>query len=532
MKSYEKGPGCLAVQSDIARGDQAVFGRSSTYRRMFPVGLALVVVAIFYAATVRDGNFWGDDYALYIHHAVNIVEGRAYAATGYIYNRAVPDYGPRAYPPVFPLLLVPIYWASGLNLHAMKVEEVFFFLLSLMTITAYSLPHLKPAYLVALVGILGFNPYLWSLKDSIISDFPFLLFFYLTALVAAHPLREGRWSLVWAVVTGILLYLCVGTRTIGISIAAGLVLFDIVKRRKVTGFTITAVLVCGAFMLVQRHFIGAGEQSYTDQLRPTLQSLLSNLRDYSRDFVFLWGRPWGTRVAVMIFVVTTLLASFGMFKHIRKGLTTVEAFLIPYLVIVWVWPSGQGLRFLLPLIPFYVFLVSLGVQELINSAGQGWIKLLAALPVFAIALSCAAFFRSANYNVIRQTDGRTSFNELCRFIQAHTDPNDVFLFRRSRALSLFTSRPAAVYDYSVAHPEQLAKDLYEFHAAYIVTSAIFEEDRAVLIPFVKSYLSHLDKVYENSDFEVYKIREDAIGSRDNPAYNGVVTRSHSTKHQP
>ncbi len=506
--------------------------KTTTYGRMLPVGLALAAVAIFYAATVRDGNFWGDDYALYIHHAINIVEGRPYAATGYIYNRAVPDYGPRAYPPVFPLLLVPIYWAFGLNLHAMKIEEVFFFLLSLMTITAYSLPRLKPPYLAALVGILGFNPYLWSLKDSIISDFPFLFFFYLTALAAGHPLRQGRWSLVWAVVTGVLLYLCVGTRTIGLSIVAGLVLYDIVKCGKLTRFAITAILVCCAFMLLQRHVIAAGEQSYADQLRPTLQSLLFNLRDYSRDFVFLWGKPWGTRMSVMIFVVTTLLACFGMFKHAQGGLTTVEAFLIPYLVVIWVWPSAQGLRFLLPLIPFYIFLVSLGVQELIDSAKKGWIKPLAALPVLTVVLSYAAFFRNANYSVIGQTDGRPSFNELCRFIQAKTGPDDVFIFRRSRALSLFTSRPAAVYDYSVAHPEQIAKDLDKFHAAYIVASPIFEEDRAVLIPFVKSYLSHLDKVYENPDFELYKIREGAIDSSAKPAYNPVAARSQSTKQQP
>ncbi len=529
MKSHEKGLECLAVRSDGAGENQAVLRNAATCRRMLPVGLALVVIAIFYATTVRDGNYWGDDYALYIHHAINIAEGRPYAATGYVYNPAVPDYGPRAYPPVFPLLLVPIYWVFGLNLHAMKIEEVVLFLLSLITITAYSFSSLKPPYIVILVGLLGLNPYLWSLKDSIISDFPFLLFFYLTALAAAHSLREGRRYLVWAVVTGILLYLCVGTRTIGLSITAGLLLYDIVRYRKLTRFTITAILTCCAFMLLQRHLIGAGEQSYADQLRPTLQSLSSNLRDYLRDFVSLWGRPWGTTVSVMIFVLTALLACVGMFKHIQKGLTTVEAFLIPYLVVIWVWPSAQGLRFLLPLIPFYVFLVSLGVQELVSSAGQVWTKPLAALTVLTIVLSYVAFFHNANYSVIRQTDGRPSFNDLCRFIQTKTNPDDVFIFRRSRALSLFTSRPAAVYDYSVAHPEQLTKDLDEFHAAYIVTSPIFEEDRAVLIPFVKSYLSHLDKVYENTDFELYKIHQDAIDTDIRPTYDRVTASSQSRK---
>ena len=475
---------------------------------MLAVGLVLAAVAVFYTATIRDGNFWPDDYALYVHHAMNIAEGRAYAATGYIYNRAVPDYSPRAYPPVFPLLLVPIYWASGLNLHAMKVEQVFLFVLSLMAIAAYGHSRLEPLYLAALVGILGFNPYLWSLKDSVLSDIPFLLFFYLTALAVAHPLREGRWSRGWAVVTGILLYLCVGTRTVGLTIALGLVLYDVVKLRKLTRFTVIALLVGCALILVQRQVFGAGEQSYADQLHPTLQSLFSNLHDYSHDFVLLWGRPWGTTVSVAIFVITTLLACSGVFRHIESGITPVEAFLIPYLIVVWLWPSSQGMRFLLPLIPFYIFLVALGLQKFVKLAGPGRKRLMAVLPVVIIALSYTAFFRNANYGTIRQTDGRPSFNELCAFIRANTGPDDVFIFRRSRALSLFTSRSAAVYDYNVRSPDQLTKELDNFHAAYVLTSPIFEEDRSLLIPFVQGYSSHFNKVYENSDFALYKIREE------------------------
>jgi hypothetical protein len=84
-------------------------------------------------ASIRRGNFWPDDYALYVHHAENIAEGRPYADTGYIYNPGAADYSPRAYPPVFPLLPAPICRAYGLDLHAMKIEVVVFFVLALAT---------------------------------------------------------------------------------------------------------------------------------------------------------------------------------------------------------------------------------------------------------------------------------------------------------------------------------------------------------------------------------------------------------------
>ena len=502
------------AESDAARGNRATIQERIPNPVIIAIGLLVAAVAIFYIATIRDGNFWADDYALYVHHALNIVEGRAYAATGYIYNRDVPDYSPRAYPPVFPLLLAPIYWVYGLNFHAMKVEEIVFFLLSLVAVTAYWNRDLKWPYLLVFIAVLGFNPHFWSLKDSVVADIPFLLFFYLTALVAARSRREGhRWR-EWAVLTGILLYLCIGTRTIGLTITMGLVFYDLVKYRKLTRFVVTAVGVCFALILAQRMIIGAGEQSYADQLHPSSTTLLANVHEYMSAFVGLWGQPWGRTASITVFAVTTCLAALGMRKHLAKGLTTVEAFLVPYLVVVWLWPSPQGLRFLLPLIPFYIFLVFLGLEEFVKFAEHSKVKMVAAVPVLVIALSYATFFRYANYGAIHQTDGRPSFNDLCKFIRVNTSPADVFIFRRSRALSLFTARSAGVY--SLNQPDQLSGDLDRFNAAYIVASPLFEEDRRVLIPFVHSDLSQLNEVYENSDFQVYRVHRSVDTGRDSP----------------
>jgi hypothetical protein len=248
--------------------------------------------------------------------------------------------------------------------------------------------------------------------------------------------------------------------------------------------------------------IGKGEQSYADQLHPTAASLLANIHNYGGAFMGLWLLPWGKAVSIPMFAITTGLAGLGMRKHIEMGLTTLEAFLVPYLAIVWLWPSSQGLRFLLPVIPFYIFLMFLGIEELAKLTRSGPIRIVATVPVLVIVLSYSNFFRFANYGAIQQTDGRPSFVELCTFIKANTGPDDTFIFRRSRALSLFTARAAGVYSLSQL---ELASDLERLHAAYIVTSPIFEEDRKVLIPFVRGDLSQLNEVYENSDFRVYRI---------------------------
>src|SRR5437870_48925 len=106
----------------------------------------LLLVFIFYSLTLRAGHHWGDDYALYIHHAKNIATGVGYADTGYIADPYYPRYSVRMTPPIFPLALAPVYKIFGLNFTAFKMEEVVFFVLSLGIIFALFRDYLPPPY--------------------------------------------------------------------------------------------------------------------------------------------------------------------------------------------------------------------------------------------------------------------------------------------------------------------------------------------------------------------------------------------------
>jgi hypothetical protein len=96
----------------------------------------LISIAVFHTATLRQGHIWADDFAMYIHHGQNIVDGRPYVQTGYLFTPTAPV-SPRMYPPVFPLLLAPVVRFSGLNLIPMKFEQVTFFVLALAVICLY-----------------------------------------------------------------------------------------------------------------------------------------------------------------------------------------------------------------------------------------------------------------------------------------------------------------------------------------------------------------------------------------------------------
>jgi len=96
----------------------------------------LLIVAAFHIVTVRQGHIWGDDFAMYVHHAKNIVEGKPYTATGYLFDPSI-SVSPRMYPPVLPLFLAPVVRLFGLNLLPMKIEQVIFFVLLLAVVSLY-----------------------------------------------------------------------------------------------------------------------------------------------------------------------------------------------------------------------------------------------------------------------------------------------------------------------------------------------------------------------------------------------------------
>lgn len=140
----------------------------------------LSLICGFYLLTLREGHNWGRGFSMYILHARNIAEGQAYADTGYIFNPDNPI-APRSYP----LLLAPIYRLFGLNLEAMKVEIVLFFIAWLYIIFRVLEKELLFRERLALITLLGLNPYLWSFKDNILSEIPFVFFLYLALLLDA-----------------------------------------------------------------------------------------------------------------------------------------------------------------------------------------------------------------------------------------------------------------------------------------------------------------------------------------------------------
>jgi hypothetical protein len=464
----------------------------------------LAGTGLIYCATIRGGHLWGDDFALYIAHARNIATAQPYSRTGYIYNPSVVNYSPRAYPPVFPLLLVPSYKLFGLNLLPMKLEEVAFLFAAFVVIYFYFKPDLNFPYLFALLAILVCNPRFWSDKDNVLSDYPFLFFFYLTAcLVRFVPRNTARWW-AWALLVGFSLYLCVGTRAVGLTLVPGIVLYDLLKQRRITAFTGIVVGSCGLLWLVQGYITGAGEASYLNDRSLTFHQVAHNVAAYAQIVGAFWVGSSRNILSFILLGIVAIVTAIGFHARWKAGLTVVEAFLLPYLVVVVMWPSlVPGLRFLFPLIPLCVFFALLGLTRLSTLLPGKYSFTARCAFLVLVAAGYTTTYANTNYGPIRAMNGAATFNELCRTIRDNTSSQATLITSRPRAFALYTSRQASTYQ--TTGDADLWRYMDQIHATHILTSEIFEQDRTFLIPFVQRYPSALPLVYENADFKLYQV---------------------------
>ena len=465
--------------------------------------LAVLLVGLFYLLTLRPGHSWGDDFALYLHLAKNLADGNPYAQTGFLQN---PDYVTVSqYPPVFPLLLVPIIRTFGLNLTAMKAEIALFFLLALGAIAYAFRRELSDGSLFFLVLLLGLNPSLWEFKDNVLSDFPFLCWLFCGLILAeVQPERETKplYGWVHAAGTAFVFFLAYSTRSVGIVLTLSLLLRDLLQSRRIAARSWKILLLFGGFALVQWLLMPPGID-YWHQWASLRRLAGGTLRHYFLASVAVWGEGASPVAGSLIFAILGGLAILGLRETWREGVTIRETFLLCYSLTIVLWPYGQAIRFLIPLLPLLVGYALVGLQFLgrrrsLVSPGR-------ALGILTLLLlsSYAWRYRSEDFGPIREGIRKRETQELLDFVRRTGSQRDVYVFRKARVLSLFTGRRAAYYSLS-GDDEHFLNYLGNIRADYVIVGDVFPRDRRMLQPFIDRHRDRFAEVYSNGDFRVYR----------------------------
>jgi hypothetical protein len=410
------------------------------------------------------------------------------------------------YPPIFPLLLTPLYKIFGLSLLPMKVEQIFFIILTLALVFILWHTYLGTAYCLALVAILGFSPTFWWAKENILSDLPFLFFFYAAVCLLQWTPTGQRQCWTWSLVLGITLYVVIGTRTAGITLVPGILIYQWLRYRRISGLTGVTLAVCAIALIAQNWFVGAVPGGYMEQLHSvTAKTILLNAIRYTRTLAGFWVGGTSSMLSFFIIAIVAALICAGLLSERARGVAAVHCLLAPYMLLMILWPFGAGIRYALPFIPWMAFLALRGLRQLSARFCPRYPAGAACLLLMLLSMPMIQAYRATDFGPIRQNTGLPEFNALCDEIRRTTTPEDIFVYFRARALSLYAGRPASSYNQHGREAE-FGEYARTIHAKYLITTDAFNEDGRFLAQYVETHPDNLDLTYQNPHFRLYRIR--------------------------
>ena len=483
---------------------------SAGKREALIIGALLVAICSWHLLTIRDGHDWGGDFSMYMAHAKNITEGRDYADTGYIFNPGYPT-TPRAYPPVFPLTLAPAYMLFGLDTGAMKAEVALFLVASVALFFYAFRESMSTASMALALAAFGLSPLLRDFADSVLSDIPFLFFTLLALVLLEKSLTTGgsvKKRLLLALATGTAAYLAYGTRSVGVVLLPTVLLTDYLRNGRLTVVSALSSATFIFFAALQSLLIETGGYSelftYGADSVPTAFYLALK---YIKKFSYLWKNGYTKAVTSAVAIAFLLFAASGYIGRIKERVRGYEIFVPLYFAAITVYsaitPTGANIRYLIPLIPLYIFYALGGIERSSFLRSRGAVGKALAAAAVVIVLSYAGEYSKKEFGPLTHGVAVPESAALFNFVRDGTTEESVFIFRKPRVLALYTGRSAAFY-HRPGDDGELWSYMEKIGASHIIVSKPLDDE--YLPGFVERNNTYLVDVYSNRDFTVYAVK--------------------------
>jgi hypothetical protein len=492
--------------------------------------------------SLTNGWDWGDDFAGYIMQAKSLTEAvpRSFIeANRFTIEQSSFPIGPIAYPWGFPMLLAPFYAVFGLDMIALKIVgalSYLFFLVLLWFGFRGAHPH---SWFLCLVGLFALNPGFLAFSDEILSDLPFLLFSTLGVVLIGALVVERRLfiSRLWdSVLIGVVIAAAFFIRTNGVLLLGALGFSQLVsywsywqrqsqenpqnKKAERCSISLRTLLPVGsvsaesllvhlapyavffALAVLWTIALPGGGEGHLSQLKNTSVTVVfKNLYYYLvLPHEFFNDVPHNH----LLYAASVPLAVVGMIRR-RRSDYHVIAYAAATFFFYAIWPSREGLRFLFPVLPFYISFVLSGLESFQGgkTATEKRLRsLLCHLPVVLIIFSFGLQSAYSVYdNISRNRESSDSFTatsgSLFSFISEHTEKASTIIFFKPRLMRMMTNRKAVM----INRVEDLSRG--DYLCLYMRHGRIDQVSATAIQELLRKGAARL--VYKNSDFRAYRL---------------------------
>ena len=301
--------------------------------------------------------------------------------------------------------------------------------------------------------------------------------------------------------TGLFIYLSVGTRIIGAVLIPSIIIYEIIKYKKLSLFSITTTILFAIALIIQNILLPS-DGYYFDQFKFDFKSILHNIIWYTDSAFVVWENGYSNLLKIILFTIVSIIAIIGYIVRIKNNLTILEIFFLTYLGVIILWPYSQGIRYLIPLIPIYLIYVVVGLTQFKFIPIKAIRSTLYYLLIIAMFGSYLGRYSKINFNSSYGGIDKKESIQLFKYIKENTKVDDVFIFRKPRVLALYTDREAARYQYS-----NNDNDLWNFFesigATYVIKGYI---DDPFFPRFIERNNNRFVERYSNNDFKIYQIQ--------------------------
>ncbi len=482
--------------------------------------MIIVLSGFLLITTITHGHNWGGDFSAYIMQCKSILEGniQSYLTSNqYTIEQSSAPMGPIAYPWGFPLLLTPVFAFFGNNIYVLKFLGLILYLLLLIALwSIFRKTHTGIGFIL-LVSLFAFNPTMLSFVNNVLSDLPFLLVSTIGAwliqriVVGNKIISSSIWELIFL---GIIIAFAFAIRTNGLLLLGVLGLsylmfflyqkgngtFSDFTKWKYLFWALLPFITFFLFQLIWKTYFPSGGGSHLELLKKvSVSSINGNIHYY----IELLSTFFPIKHSLVIFGITMPLLVIGMFNRYRSDYPYIIYILLTLLLYI-IWPYKQGLRFLFPILPFYISFIISGYEILIGNIEikKKYILYILYLPIVLLLVSFLSkdIDRMKN-NLKKYTDIKSGpyslkSQELFSFVRDYTEKNSTIIFFKPRVMRLFTNRNTIM----ISNPEQLNRGKYLCLRKIRGYKNINKK-----VEYMQSK-GQAELKFENRDFKVYKLR--------------------------
>ncbi len=467
----------------------------------------------------------GGDSSQYIILAESLAKGLGYRAINYPNSPFFYHY-----PPLFPLVLAGVIYFFGENFYLMYVLMAILGYLTLIFSYHLFRRYIDHKLAFFIVLLLSTNwIFLFYSSQCILSDIFYSLLSILTLIFISEYINKKEVINKEGIFSVLGLILCYFARYIGLTLFLATLfglLFQNNLSRKFRKIVFVSLCFFCPFLVWQAtirilnpHALSTYSKQFLliDPYKPYLGTLLEHPRFifirliegvnyYYRmigKILFLWFARKGVFFEELFSFVSLVLILLGLWKITlaKKTYLFFWYFFIYFSLIVF-WPYREGVRFLLPILPFLYFYFVAGIGEVFKK----FPKVIYLVLIFLFFLNLTFSFSQKKISYKYLPNSLKHFLSAHYWINKHLPKIGIIVSRKPTLTYILTSHKSIIYPFSL-DPDKIWQELEREEARYIIIDEFSRESYYYLLPFIYKYRDKLKLLYKQGNTGIFEVKK-------------------------